>query len=82
MSLIEAGPKETIKRDYGQELVSWSERALVDDLRPRRASYVDLNYFLPGAPCLDVITTTRSSRAQEMAALEAVEVADVKVLVV
>jgi hypothetical protein len=74
MSLIEAGPKETIKRDYGQELVSWSERALVGDLRPRRASYVDLNYFLPGAPCLDVITTTRSSRAQEMA--------DVKVLVV
>ena len=29
MSLIEAGPKETIKRDYGQELVSWSERALI-----------------------------------------------------
>jgi hypothetical protein len=37
MSLIEAGPKETIKRDYGQELVLGSERALVGDLRPRRA---------------------------------------------
>ena len=79
---MEAGPKETVKRDYGQELVSWSERALVGDLRLRRASYVDLNYFLPGAPCLDVVTTTRSSRAQEMAALGAVEAADVNVLVV
>jgi hypothetical protein len=82
MSLIEAGPKETIKRDYGQALVSWSERALASDLQPRRASSVDLNYFHPGAPCLGVIITTRSLRAQEMAALEAVEVAVVNVLVV
>jgi hypothetical protein len=36
--------------------------------------------FLPVALCLDVITTTRSSRAQEMAALEAVE-ADMNVLI-
>src|ERR1700722_18329799 len=40
------------------------------------ASYIDLNYFLPDAPCVDATITTRSSRAQEMAALEAVKVGD------
>jgi hypothetical protein len=40
------------------------------------ASYVDLNYFLPDAPCVDVIITTWSSRAQGMTALEAVKVGD------
>lgn len=57
-------------------LVSWPGRPLVifdsadtidnaDD-----ASYINLNYLLPDAPCVDVINTTRSSRAQEMTALE------------
>ena len=82
MSLMEAGPKETVKRDYGQELVSWSERALVGNLRQHRASHVGSHLFLPDAPYLDVITTTGSLQAQEMTALEAVEVADMKVLIV
>jgi hypothetical protein len=34
--------------------------------------------FLPDAPCVDVIITTRSSRAQEMTVPEAVKVADMK----
>ena len=42
------------------------------------ASYIDLNYFLPYAPCVDAIVMTQSSRAQEMTALEAVKVADMK----
>jgi hypothetical protein len=42
------------------------------------ASYVDLEYFLPRAPSVDVIFTTRSSRAQEMTALGVVEVADME----
>jgi len=42
------------------------------------ASYINLNYFIPDALSVDVIVTTRSSRAQEMASLEAVQVADMK----
>jgi hypothetical protein len=42
------------------------------------ASYINLNYFIPDAPSVDVIVTTRSSRAQEMTLLEAVQVADMK----
>lgn len=33
--------------------------AFIGDLRRRKASYIDLNYFLPDAPCLDVIIATR-----------------------
>lgn len=38
--------------------------------------YIDLEYFLPDASLVDVVVTTRSSRAREMSALEAVEVAE------
>jgi hypothetical protein len=33
-------------------------RRFIGDLRRRKASYIDLNYFLPDAPCLDVIIAT------------------------
>jgi len=46
------------------------------------ASYIDLNHFLPDAPCLDVIITTRSSRAQEMSTLEVMEAVEAAVFVV
>jgi hypothetical protein len=35
------------------------------------ASFIDLEYFLPDVPLVDVVITTRSSRAQEMTTLEA-----------
>ena len=37
-----------------------------------------LSYFLPGAPYLDVVATTRSLQVQEMVALIALEMADLK----
>ena len=37
-------------------------------------SYIDLDYFLPDAPGVHVVITSRSSTAQEMTRLEAVEV--------
>ena len=54
----------------------------IGDLRRRKASYIDLNYFLPDPPCLDVIITTRSSRAQEMSTLEVMEAVEAAVFVV
>ena len=56
-------------------LVSWSERALVMIFDIARASFVGLIYFLPDAPYLDVVTTTRSLQVQDMVALIALEVA-------
>lgn len=44
----------------------------------QRKSYIDLDYFIPDAPGVHVIITSRSSIAKEMTTLEAVEVADVK----
>jgi len=43
------------------------------------ASYIDLEYFLPDAPSVDHIITTRSSRALEMSTLAAIEVAEIEV---
>ena len=37
-------------------------------------SYIDLSYFLPDAPKADIVITTRSSKAQALSSLEAVEV--------
>jgi tetratricopeptide (TPR) repeat protein len=41
-------------------------------------SYIDLGYFLPDAASVDNIITTRSSRAQDMSTLEAVEVGEME----
>jgi hypothetical protein len=42
-------------------------------------SYIGLEYFLPDAAFVDTIIMNRSSRAQEMSTLEAVEVAEMEV---
>jgi hypothetical protein len=39
-------------------------------------SFIDLEYFLPDAPLVNVVIAMRSSRAQEMTTLEASEVAE------
>ena len=44
----------------------------------QQKSYIDLDYFIPDAPGVHVIITSRSSIAKEMTTLEAVEVADMK----
>ncbi|KAL9607188.1 MAG: hypothetical protein Q9167_007873, partial [Letrouitia subvulpina] len=41
-------------------------------------SYINLNYFLPDAPRLHIIITSRSSTAQELTWLEAVQVGEMK----
>jgi hypothetical protein len=60
----------------GRLLVVFDRADSIDDADD--ASYVDLNYFLPDALGVDVIITTRSSRAQGMTAQEAVKVADIQ----
>jgi tetratricopeptide (TPR) repeat protein len=57
----------------GRSLLIFDNAHTIDN--PYDISYIDLNYFLPDAPCVDAIITTRSSRAQEMTALKAVKVA-------
>lgn len=42
------------------------------------ASYIDLRYFLSDAKSVDNIITTRSSTAQDMSTLEAVEVGEME----
>ena len=44
----------------------------------RDKSYIDLRYFIPDAPEVHVIITSRSSTAKEITTLNAVEVADMK----
>ena len=41
---------------------------------PEDASYIDLGFFTPDAPLVDTVITTRSSQAQMITSLEAVEV--------
>jgi hypothetical protein len=50
-------------------LVIFDSADTIDDAD--KASYIDLNYFIPDAPSVDVIITTRSLRAQEMISLKA-----------
>ena len=42
------------------------------------SSYVDLGFFLPDAPGVDVINTSQSSRTKDVTWLEAVVVADME----
>jgi hypothetical protein len=44
------------------------------------SSYVDLGFFLPDAPGVDVISTSQSLRTKDMAWLEAVEAADMELV--
>jgi len=44
----------------------------------RDKSYIDLGYFMPDAPGLHVVITSRSSTAKEMTTLDAVEVREME----
>ena len=48
----------------------------IDD--DQQKPYIDLDYFIPDAPGVHVIITSRSSTAKEMTTLDAVEVADME----
>ncbi|KAK3176512.1 hypothetical protein OEA41_007835 [Lepraria neglecta] len=60
----------------GRWLVVLDSADTIDNDRDK--SYIDLEYFLPDAPGVHIVITSRSSIAKEMTALEAVEVADME----
>ncbi|KAI4194979.1 MAG: hypothetical protein LQ350_007465 [Teloschistes chrysophthalmus] len=60
----------------GQWLVVMDSADSIDDDQDR--SYIDLRYFMPDAPGVHIIITSRSSTVQDMTLLEAIEVADME----
>ncbi|KAL8628976.1 hypothetical protein Q9189_005317 [Teloschistes chrysophthalmus] len=60
----------------GQWLVVMDSADSIDNDQDR--SYIDLRYFMPDAPGVHIIITSRSSTVQEMTLLEAIEVADME----
>ena len=60
----------------GRWLVVLDSADTIDNDRHR--CYIDLEYFLPDAPGVHVVITSRSSTAKEMTTLEAVKVADME----
>ena len=60
----------------GRWLVVLDSADTIDN--PQDQSYIDLEYFIPDAPGVHVIITSRSSTAKEITTLEAVEVADME----
>ena len=60
----------------GRWLIVLDSADSIDDDRDR--SYIDLRYFMPDAPRVSIIITSRSFTAQEMTMGEAVEVADME----
>jgi tetratricopeptide (TPR) repeat protein len=68
--------KSWFYRLTGRSLVVLDSADTIDDADD--SSYINLEYFLPDAPLVDAVVTTRSSRAREMSSLEAVEVAEME----
>jgi hypothetical protein len=68
--------KSWLYTQMGRSLVVFDSADAIDESDD--ASYIDLNYFLPDAPSVDIIITTRSARAREMTELEAVEVGEME----
>ena len=68
--------KSWFYRRSGRSLVVLDSADTINDADD--SSYINLGYFLSDAPLVDVIVTTRSSRAREMNSLEAVEVAEME----
>ena len=62
----------------GRWLVILDSADTIDNDRDK--SYIDLDYFLPDAPGVHIVITSRSSTAKEITTLEAVEVADMELL--
>ena len=60
----------------GRWLVILDSADTIDNDRDK--SYIDLEYFLPDAPGLHVIITSRSSTAKEITTLDTVEVAEME----
>ena len=66
---------------HGRErrwLVVMDSADTIDD--DQQKSYIDLDYFMPDAPGVHVVITSRSSTAKEMTTLDAVEVAEMEPL--
>lgn len=68
--------KSWFHRQSGRLLLMLDSADSIDDADD--SSYVNLEYFLPDAPLVDVVITARSSRARKMSMLEAVEVAEIE----
>jgi tetratricopeptide (TPR) repeat protein len=68
--------KSWLCTQIGRSLVVFDSADAIDESDD--TSYIDLNYFLPDAPSVDIIITTRSARAREMTELEAVEVGEME----
>ena len=60
----------------GRWLVVLDSADIIDNDRDK--SYIDLAYFLPDAPGVHIVITSRSSTAKDITILEAVEVADME----
>jgi tetratricopeptide (TPR) repeat protein len=68
--------KNWFHQHHGRLLVVLDSADTIDNVEDK--SYIDLEYFLPDAPFVDVIITTRSSRAGAMTPLDPVEVAEME----
>jgi tetratricopeptide (TPR) repeat protein len=66
--------KSWFQRRSGRWLVVFDSADAIDDEEDK--SYIDLRYFLPDAPSVTVIITTRSAIATEMTQLKEVNVAE------
>ena len=60
----------------GRWLVVLDSADTIDD--DQQTSYIDLDYFMPDAPGVHIVITSRSSTAKEMTTLDAVEVAEME----
>ena len=60
----------------GRWLVVLDSADTIDN--PQDQLYIDLDYFIPDAPGVHVVVTSRSATAKEMTVLEAIEVADME----
>ncbi|ERF75850.1 hypothetical protein EPUS_01216 [Endocarpon pusillum Z07020] len=68
--------KNYFRSQTGRYLVVLDSADSIDNEQDE--SYVDLTFFIPDAPNVDVIITTRSARAEDMSPLEVVHVAEMK----
>ena len=66
--------KNWFNRQTGRSLLVVDSADSIDD--PEDPSYIDLNYYSPDSPQVDMVITTRSSQAQAISSLEAVEVGE------
>ena len=76
MVKVEDAVKRWFHGREGRWLVVLDSADTIDD--DQQKSYIDLDYFIPDAPGVHVIITSRSSTAKEMTTLDAVEVADIE----